>query len=350
MCQLVDLAGYGSRGEASSWCRAGTGSSISILRSSSSDCLIFTIITLGRLHHVQAGLEVSLGTPTTLLHDGDPSPKIFIAAKQQQYIKLRPLIMSAPRRLSSSWQQFEHRSQNIPSKYFLSTSWQLVLYPGGGNRMNKHFLKARTSQVFTTTIYLKKYLKIHEKKFLGELENRFQNTTCAVKTHKLPRIAANWKKPAIMLIRNPMRSIVSFWNWKKASDVSQRHTASVSNAALFSPAFLKFASREISTWESHYSDWISNLPHLLPVYYEYLRDDPMKHLRQMLSYMKIKTNEERLSCVSSHLDGRVKGGQRSVDPYTLEQKGRMKRAVENISKKLQSRGFPPLPRYDKYPS
>ncbi|CAL4065893.1 unnamed protein product, partial [Meganyctiphanes norvegica] len=244
------------------------------------------------------------------------------------------------------WPDDKGHCGRIETRFGVNTSWAwLISYPRSGNTWTRYLLEASTG-VFSGSVYGSELLK--ELQYLGEKENPYHNTTCVVKTHTLPNRDYKRKRPAIMLIRDPMRSIVSYWNWKKVSDRSQRHTASVNNDTLFSPEFRKFASREISTWERHYTNWISHLPNLLPVYYEYLRDDPVKHIRDMLSYMKIKTNEDRLGCVSSHLDGKLKGGQRVVDPYTLEQKSRLKRAVENVSTKLQDRGLPPLPRYDKY--
>lgn len=79
-----------------------------------------------------------------------------------------------------------------------------------------------------------------------------------------------------------------------------------------------------------------------------MREDPVGETRRILEFLKVKPQEDRLACLGRHVSGNVKGAQKSLDPYTQEEKELFLQAVKEVNGALLERGFPTLPDYSKY--
>ncbi|XP_042242039.1 WSC domain-containing protein 1-like [Homarus americanus] len=95
-------------------------------------------------------------------------------------------------------------------------------------------------------------------------------------------------------------------------------------------------------WESLVTDvliWQSAPLHV--VHYERLVNNTDLYLRGMLHFLRVPEDEERLSCVSSHLAGPVKSvDKKAVDPFTSSEKMKIAKAVDRVNRLLLLLGYP----------
>ena len=84
------------------------------------------------------------------------------------------------------------------------------------------------------------------------------------------------------------------------------------------------------------------------VFYEKLRENPQRELNDILRFLRVKPDKDRLLCISRYLEGRAKGAQRNINPYTKKEKDAFTKTVFELSTILIRRGFSPLPDYTKY--
>lgn len=110
--------------------------------------------------------------------------------------------------------------------------------------------------------------------------------------------------------------------------------------------FHEFAYIKLQKWRATYEYVLKNTTKLHVVFYEKLRESPIKEVRKMLKFLGVKPDEDRLACLSRHTEGRVKGAQKESDPYSLHEKMNMFSVVKAINSLLKERGFTDLPDYE----
>ena len=65
-----------------------------------------------------------------------------------------------------------------------------------------------------------------------------------------------------------------------------------------SQEFQRFAVEKVKMWGDIAIDWLATSPKLLVVHYEHLLDDPQLELRRIVSFLGLRADEERFSCMA----------------------------------------------------
>ncbi|XP_068235684.1 sialate:O-sulfotransferase 1-like [Palaemon carinicauda] len=223
----------------------------------------------------------------------------------------------------------------------IDAAW-LLSYPRSGNTWTRYLIES-ASGFFTGSIYQSKRAK--EAGYLGEDDPISRNRTIVIKTHKVKFIKGSNKR-TLLIMRNPARSIISYWNFVDSGN--SNWFSSVSNSSYTTKEFHEFVANELERWRSTYIYPLENTKRLYVIFYELLRENPLREIRGILRFLELRPDEDRLLCLSRHLEGVAKGGQREVQPYTLEEKKAFTRTIEEINVLLSSRGFPSMPDFQKY--
>ncbi|XP_050728759.1 WSC domain-containing protein 1-like [Eriocheir sinensis] len=226
-------------------------------------------------------------------------------------------------------------------------------FPCSGNTWLRYMLEGATG-IFTSSVYKEKPL--YEAGFLGETEDVGSGRTLIQKTHGVMFDSTfrhdlldrheftDPARPAILLLRNPSRAIVSSWHLLHLRG-KERHTAQVDHSTYNTTRFRLYVSEATSLWEEMATDrllWGAGPLHVL--HYEHLLADPARHLLECLQFLGVAVDEARLSCVLTHLTGNFKSNRTlSVDPFTPGER-RMDSAVRRVTH-LQTLLGHPLPPY-----
>ncbi|XP_064118552.1 sialate:O-sulfotransferase 1-like [Macrobrachium nipponense] len=227
----------------------------------------------------------------------------------------------------------------------INGTW-LLSFPRSGNTWTRYLIES-ASGFFTGSIYNARFPKTLG--FLGEGDPIWRNRTILTKTHRVqPSMGTG--RPVVMIIRNPARSIVSYWNYRGFKNETRRWTESVGKASYATAGFHRFVTEKLGKWRSIYKYALNNSKRLHVVFYEKLRENPLREIRDVLRFLQVRPQKERFLCLSRHLEGNAKGSQRHEDPYSLGEKKALASALEEINSLLTSRKFPPLPDYHKYDS
>ncbi|XP_066966404.1 uncharacterized protein [Macrobrachium rosenbergii] len=228
----------------------------------------------------------------------------------------------------------------------MSGAW-LLSFPRSGNTWTRYLIES-ASGFFTGSIYNARFPKTLG--FLGEGDPIWRNRTIVTKTHKVQPSMGSGGRPVVMIIRDPARSIVSYWNYRGFKNETRRWTESVGKASYATAGFHRFVKEKLGKWRSIYKYALNNSKRLHVVFYEKLRENPLREIRDILRFLQVRPEKERFLCLSRHLEGNAKGSQRHEDPYSLGEKKAFASALEEINSLLVLRKFPPLPDYHKYDS
>lgn len=112
--------------------------------------------------------------------------------------------------------------------------------------------------------------------------------------------------------------------------------------------FHRYVQEKVKKWRWTYEYVLRNTTRLHLLYYENLREAPLREIRALLAFLGVKPSEARLACLARHLEGGVKGAQREVLPYSNWERVDIQRAVDQVDALARGRGFPPLPQYSRY--
>ncbi|MEQ2169021.1 WSC domain-containing protein 1 [Goodea atripinnis] len=146
---------------------------------------------------------------------------------------------------------------------------------------------------------------------------------------------------AILLIRNPYRSLIAEFNRKCAG-----HLGHATEAQWESKEWPEFVSSYAPWWASHALSWMKFGRRLLVVHYEELQRALLSQLRLIAAFLNITISEERLLCSQSNQDGYFKrpGAQRpSFDPFTPDMRQMIDSFILTVDLALQSRNFSRIP-------
>ncbi|XP_037804673.1 WSC domain-containing protein 1-like [Penaeus monodon] len=230
----------------------------------------------------------------------------------------------------------------------------LLSFPCSGNTWLRYLLEG-ASGLFTASEFADEELL--RAGFLGEGEDPGSERTLVQKSHgsvdKSRRDLAGRHEavgpstPAVLLLRDPRRAIISFWKLLSRPG-DGRHTAQLSPQDFQNNAFRGHVERMTSQWEELATDrllWNSAPLHV--VHYERLLADPIGHLRRILHFLGVPVDEARLRCLATHLEGSFKrSGNEDFDPYTEEEKRRLSLAVLRVQRLLRLMDYPDPPLYE----
>ncbi|EPQ03147.1 WSC domain-containing protein 1, partial [Myotis brandtii] len=180
------------------------------------------------------------------------------------------------------------------------------------------------------------------KGFKGEKDHWRSRRTICVKTHESGRREIEMFDSAILLIRNPYRSLVAEFNRKCAG-----HLGYAADRNWKSKEWPDFVNSYASWWSSHVLDWLKYGKRLLVVHYEELRRSLVPTLREMVAFLNVSVSEERLLCVENNKEGSFRRhGRRPHDPepFTPEMKDLINGYIRTVDKALRDHNWAGLPR------
>ncbi|XP_063002696.1 sialate:O-sulfotransferase 1 [Elgaria multicarinata webbii] len=221
------------------------------------------------------------------------------------------------------------------SKAFIALS----SFPGAGNTWARHLIEHATG-FYTGSYYFDGTL--YNKGFKGEKDHWRSRRTICVKTHESGRKEIELFDSAILLIRNPYKSLVAEFNRKCAG-----HLGYATDRNWKSKEWPDFVNSYASWWASHVLDWLKYGKHLLVVHYEDLKQALLPKLKEMVEFLNVTVTEDRLLCVENNRDGNFKRSgvrQKAFEPFTKEMKDLIDKYIMAVDKALRERNFIGLPK------
>ncbi|NXH10100.1 WSCD1 protein, partial [Bucco capensis] len=221
------------------------------------------------------------------------------------------------------------------SKVFVALS----SFPGAGNTWARHLIEHATGY-YTGSYYFDGAL--YNKGFKGEKDHWRSRRTICVKTHESGKTEIEMFDSAILLIRNPYKSLMAEFNRKYAG-----HLGYATDRTWKSKEWPEFVNSYASWWASHVLDWLKYGKRLLVIHYEELKQSLIPKLREMVEFLNMTVTEDRLLCVENNRDGNFKRSgakQKDFEPFTQEMKDLINRYILTVDEALRGRNFTGLPR------
>ncbi|XP_066189734.1 sialate:O-sulfotransferase 1 [Sylvia atricapilla] len=221
------------------------------------------------------------------------------------------------------------------SKVFVALS----SFPGAGNTWARHLIEHATGY-YTGSYYFDGAL--YNKGFKGEKDHWRSRRTICVKTHESGKTEIEMFDSAILLIRNPYKSLMAEFNRKYAG-----HLGYATDRNWKSKEWPDFVNSYASWWASHVLEWLKYGKRLLVVHYEDLKQSLIPKLKEMVEFLNVTVTEDRLLCVENNRDGSFKRSgakQKNFEPFTQEMKDLINRYILTVDEALRGRNFSGLPR------
>ncbi|XP_068765574.1 sialate:O-sulfotransferase 1 isoform X1 [Struthio camelus] len=221
------------------------------------------------------------------------------------------------------------------SKVFVALS----SFPGAGNTWARHLIEHATGY-YTGSYYFDGTL--YNKGFKGEKDHWRSRRTICVKTHESGKTEIEMFDSAILLIRNPYKSLMAEFNRKYAG-----HLGYATDRNWKSKEWPDFVNSYASWWASHVLDWLKYGKRLLVIHYEDLKQSLIPKLKEMVEFLNMTVTEDRLLCVENNRDGNFKRSgakQKDFEPFTQEMKDLINRYILTVDEALRRRNFTGLPR------
>uniref|UniRef100_A0A671KLY7 WSC domain-containing protein 1-like n=1 Tax=Sinocyclocheilus anshuiensis TaxID=1608454 RepID=A0A671KLY7_9TELE len=215
----------------------------------------------------------------------------------------------------------------------------LSSFPGAGNTWVRHLIELATGY-YTGSYYFDG--TIYNRGFKGEKDYWKSGRTICVKTHESGQRDIEMYDSAILLIRNPYRSLMAEFNRKCAG-----HLGYASDQHWKSKEWPEFVGSYASWWASHVLDWLRYGKNLLVVHYEELQESLVPTLRSITSFLNTSVSEERLLCAECNKDGHFKrsGARRPIfDPFTLDMKRLIDGYISTVDQALRASNHSSLPK------
>ena len=155
----------------------------------------------------------------------------------------------------------------------------LVSYPGSGNTWIRYLVEAATG-VFTGSIFNDK--SILRAGHHGETRDPRDGSTILQKSHhralyvrQYSKFGPAWRRQhvalfggrGVLVIRNPYKAILSYWNFKR----TKSHTKTVAAETLQSPEFQEFVRVGAERWLELIQDWLEFSTDCHVIFYEVSR-------------------------------------------------------------------------------
>ncbi|XP_043910200.1 WSC domain-containing protein 1 [Protopterus annectens] len=225
-------------------------------------------------------------------------------------------------------------------KFLPSKSKGLVAlssFPGAGNTWVRHLIEHATG-FYTGSYYFDGTL--YNKGFKGEKDYWKSGRTICVKIHESGRREIEIFDSAILLIRDPYKSLIAEFNRKCAG-----HLGHATEQNWKSQEWPDFVNSYASWWTSHVLDWLKYGKHLLIIHYEDLKRNLFQQLKLMMEFLNVTVSDDRLLCVENNKDGNFKrsGLKKDFDPFTPEMKDLINKYIKAVDDALRKRNFTGLP-------
>ncbi|XP_050687511.1 WSC domain-containing protein 1-like isoform X2 [Eriocheir sinensis] len=252
----------------------------------------------------------------------------------------------------------EHNCSQYKTRFGLDLPqvW-LASFPRSGNTWTRYLLEA-ASGVFTGSVYSDQILFYTG--YLGEWDPPNSRRTLVQKTHSLTQhnlnkfdslfmrfLVGTTYVPTVLLLRNPAKSILSFYKFMK----NRHHPSRIPASEYENKEFSSFVKMTVKWWtDQALNRLLETEAPLYVMHYERLLEDPIKELAALLAFLGVPRHEERLACLSLQLEGTFKSEESEPrDPYTFEEKVMMAAEARTVNSTLQLLGYSPLPSYPDWP-
>ncbi|CAL8266938.1 unnamed protein product [Merluccius merluccius] len=215
----------------------------------------------------------------------------------------------------------------------------LSSFPGAGNTWLRHLVELVTGY-YTGSFYFDGTL--YNRGFKGEKDYWKSGRSICVKTHESGQKEIEMFDAAILLIRNPYRSLMAEFNRKCAG-----HLGHATDTQWKSKEWSEFVASYAPWWASHALSWLKFGQRLLVVHYEDLQRALFPPLRLVTLFLNVTASEERLMCAQSNQDGHFKrsGVKRpSFDPFTADMRRMIDSFTRSVDQALLDRNLTGLPR------
>ena len=100
-----------------------------------------------------------------------------------------------------------------------------------------------------------------------------------------------------MLVRNPYRAIISYWNFLKIGWPKVVKIKDVRLRGYNTSEFRNFVFRGTYRWFELIDDWVKFGSDIYFIFYEDLKENPVEEMRKLMLYLNLIVDEERLSCL-----------------------------------------------------
>ncbi|CAM5104670.1 unnamed protein product [Natator depressus] len=228
-------------------------------------------------------------------------------------------------------------------RIFLTTKSKVFValssFPGAGNTWARHLIEHATGY-YTGSYYFDGTL--YNKGFKGEKDHWRSRRTICVKTHESGKREIEMFDSAILLIRNPYKSLMAEFNRKCAG-----HLGYATDRNWKSKEWPDFVNSYASWWASHVLDWLKYGKHLFVIHYEDLKQNLIPKLKEMVEFLNMTVTEDRLLCVENNRDGNFKRSgarQKDFEPFTQEMKDLINSYILTVDEALKRRNLTGLPR------
>ena len=172
----------------------------------------------------------------------------------------------------------------------------LASYPGSGNTWTRYLVEA-ASGVFTGSVFIDE--SILKAGHYGE--GHFKDgSTILQKTHNMfKKNISDFQGRGVVLVRNPYKAIMASWNIRSTLS----HTETINSETLTSKQFRAYVGLGGSRWLKIITDWVGLGNKVYFMFYEDLVDDLTEEIRNLLNFLKLSVDEERLKCIERHSEG-----------------------------------------------
>ncbi|XP_002739810.1 sialate:O-sulfotransferase 1-like [Saccoglossus kowalevskii] len=209
----------------------------------------------------------------------------------------------------------------------------LASAPGSGSTWTRHLIEQATG-IYTGSA-LGCHVALKQAGFLGDCVDYFSGTTIVGKVHKTGK--KNLFDSIILLIRNPYHSLQSEFNRHQAGKTGFAHPSD-----FHTPEWRDFVRVASNGWENKVTVYLKTTKPLLVVHYEALKEDPVKELKKVLSFLDLPFDEYRQECVRNNLEGsfhRPENNTLNFDPYTDAMRTNIERRIIRVNKILYDKGL-----------
>ncbi|XP_052069051.1 WSCD family member CG9164-like [Mytilus californianus] len=203
----------------------------------------------------------------------------------------------------------------------------LFSFPGSGNTWTRHLIEY-TSGVATGSVYCATSLI---PVFIGECHVK---DVIVIKSHE-GNNRVKFEK-AIVLIRSPYRSIISFFNYRYSRGHNQTGFASKDD---FERLFEGFAITNIQQWRGNNLGWLQFKGPKCVVFYEELLQNTVSELKKMNNFLNVTVADTTYSCLLKNIEGDYHRSYKSLtfNPmqyYTRKLNVTIENAIKQVEEKV----------------
>lgn len=202
----------------------------------------------------------------------------------------------------------------------------LISFPGSGNTWTRYLIE-RLTGIATGSVYCAERVK---KSFIGECSKG--RDVIVIKTHNVVADEDVPFEKAVLLIRNPHRSLLSIFNLAFTGNKTE-----YAGPNIYKEHFEDYVNDNAGYWKKLYQSWNElKIPKHLLVY-EKLVENPHQELRKLMSFLDIYVPDEYIKCTLPTAEGEYHRQPRklSFNPwsyFTKRNNDSIKDAVVEIQK------------------